>query len=190
MYVNGSPWTAVPSLTTAGPSDTVYVQRQNTDGSATVSFGDGVHGARLPGGQNNVVATYLQGGGPATEVAPGALLQALVDRPQLVTAVHNPLPALLPSLPPADQARLAAVRRLDRTVTLQNYEDLVLSKPGVASARVDVLAGPLGRALVISVALAPDAPPGPSPPSARRSAQPAPAVCRCASRPPRSCLCC
>jgi hypothetical protein len=159
VYVNGQLWTAVPSLNQAGPDDPVYVQRQNTDGSATVSFGDGLHGAQLPAGQNNIVATYLQGGGPDTEAAPGALIQAL-DRPQLVTAVHNPAPALLPAMPPADQARLAAVRRLDRTITLEDYEDLVLAQAGVASARADVLAGPLGRALVITVSLGANAPDG------------------------------
>ena len=87
VYVDGSPWTRVSSLTQAGPTDDVYVQSQNADGSVTISFGDGNHGALLPAGTNNVFATYLKGGGPDTEVAPGAVLQAL-DRPQLVTAVH------------------------------------------------------------------------------------------------------
>jgi hypothetical protein len=159
VYVDGQPWTAVSALNQAGPADTVYVERDNLDGSATVTFGDGVHGARLPAGQNNVIATYLQGGGPDTEVAPGALIQAL-DRPQLVTAVHNPAPALLPPMPDPDQARTSAVRGLDRVVTLEDYEDLALAQPNVSSARGDIVAGPLGRAIVITVALAPNAPPG------------------------------
>ena len=157
VYVNGQPWNAVASLLQSGPEATVYVERTNKDGSATVTFGDGVHGARLPSGQDNVVATYLQGGGAATAVAPGALIQAL-DRPQLVTAVHNPAPALVPQTPPPDQSRNAAVRSLDRTVTVEDYEDLVLAQVGVTSTRVDVLAGPPGRAIVITVALATDAP--------------------------------
>jgi hypothetical protein len=157
VYVNGQPWTAVPSLLQSGPDATVYVERANKDGSATVTFGDGVHGARLPAGQDNVVATYLQGGGAATAVASGALIQAL-DRPQLVTAVHNPAPALVPPTPPPAQARNAAVRSLDRTVTVEDYQDLVLAQVGVTSTRVDVLAGPPGRVIVITVALATDAP--------------------------------
>lgn len=159
VYVDGQQWTPVASLSQAGPADTVYIERQNVDASATVTFGDGTHGARLPAGQNNVIATYLQGGGPDSEAAPGALIQAL-DRPQLVTAVHNPAPALLPALPDPDQARTAAVRRLDRVVTLEDYEDLVLAQPNVSSARVDVVAGPVGRAIVITVALAANAPAG------------------------------
>lgn len=159
VYVEGQPWTAVPSLLHAGPQDTVFVERTNKDGSATVIFGDGVHGARLPAGQDNVVATYLQGGGAGTGVAPGALIQAL-DRPQLVTAVHNPQPALVPPMPSADQSRIAAVRSLDRTITVQDYEDLALAQAGVSSARVDVLSGPLGRAIVITVALGAGAPDG------------------------------
>jgi hypothetical protein len=157
VYVDGQLWTPVASLSQAGPDATVYLARQNIDGSASVTFGDGVHGARLPAGQNNVIATYLQGGGPDSEVAPGALIQAL-DRPQLVTAVHNPAPALLPAMPDPDQSRTAAVRRLDRVITVQDYEDLMLAQPNVTGARVDIISGPVGRAIVITVALASNAP--------------------------------
>jgi hypothetical protein len=157
IYVDGQPWTEVPSLQEAASDDFAYLVRHNADGSAGVSFGDGIHGSRLPTGQSNVVATYVQGGGADSEVAAGALIQAL-DRPQLVSQVHNPSPALLPPMPPEDEARLSAVRRLDRTVTVEDYEEQAAAQPGVRSARVDVLAGPLGRAMVISVASADDAP--------------------------------
>ncbi len=157
VYVDGQPWSEVASLGQAGPQDRVYVTRVNADGSASVSFGDGVHGALLPPGRDNVVATYLEGGGPDGEAAPAALIQAL-DRPQLVSAVHNPAPALVPVAAPPDRVRAAAVRRLDRTVTIGDYAELACAQPGVASATAEVIAGAPGRAVAITVALAAGAP--------------------------------
>ncbi len=157
VYVDGQPWSEVASLGQAGPQDRVYVTRVNADGSASVSFGDGVHGALLPPGRDNVVATYLEGGGPDGEAAPAALIQAL-DRPQLVSAVHNPAPALVPVAAPPERVRAAAVRRLDRTVTIGDYAELACAQPGVASATAEVIAGAPGRAVAITVALAAGAP--------------------------------
>ncbi len=43
--------------------DRVYTIRFDEDGEAKIIFGDGVHGARLPTGASNVVASYRFGGG-------------------------------------------------------------------------------------------------------------------------------
>ncbi|HUN79651.1 MAG TPA: hypothetical protein VMU32_12055 [Solirubrobacteraceae bacterium] len=148
IAVSGEPWRETASLESCGPEDRVYVAWHNADGTATVHFGDGVHGARLTLGHDNVVATYVQGGGPAGEVAPGALIQPL-DRPPLVTAVHNPEPARLPPVATAAAGRVAAMHALDGLVTLGDYEDLALGQAEVTSAAAQLVGG---RALVVTIA--------------------------------------
>ena len=157
VFVGGQPWTPVDSLQQAGPHDQVYTVRPNPDGTATVQFGDGRQGARLPAGRENVVASYIQGGGDAGEAAAGALIQPL-DRPQLVSAVHNPTSALVPPIPGAAPLRLAAVRALDRLVTVDDYADAARAYAGVASATVDLVGSSAGRALVVTVVREPKAP--------------------------------
>ena len=157
VYVDGQPWREVQTLHRAGRQAQVYIARHNADGSAIVTFGDGEHGARLPAGNDNVVATYLQGGGPGGEVAQGALIQPL-NRPQLVKGVLNPLAALVPATPPARRSRLAAVRRLDRIVTLGDYEDVAGAQAGVATASAELVGGAPGRGIVITVARGSSAP--------------------------------
>ena len=151
VYVDGQPWSEVPALHHAGPRDAVYVAQHDRDGTARVTFGDGVHGARLPAGQNNVVATYLGGGGAGGEVAQGALIQPL-DRPQLVRNVHNPMAGMVPTVPSARASRLAAVRRLDRIVTLEDYEQVARALPGVATATAEVVSSASGSVVVVTVA--------------------------------------
>lgn len=154
ITVGGMPWTQASTLLTAGGEDRVYTFDAGHDGSGTVRFGDGIHGARLPSG--NVIATYLQGGGAGGAVAEGTLIQPL-DRPQLVQAVHNPQPARLPPRPPAGSP-MARVRLLGRIVTLPDFRDAAQMYPGVASAGVRMLGGG-PREVVVTIAAAPGADP-------------------------------
>ncbi len=57
VYVKGTAWTPVASLTTAGPSDHVYVFN-NTTGQ--ILFGDGTHGA-IPASGSAITVTYVSG---------------------------------------------------------------------------------------------------------------------------------
>jgi hypothetical protein len=148
VTVAGQQWRETESLEECGPQDTVYVAVQNADGTVTVHFGDGVHGARLPAGHDNVRAVYVQGGGPSGEATQGALIQPL-DRPQLVTAVENPAPALVPPTAPARKSRLAAMRTLGGIVTASDYEHAAMGQAGVRSATAQLVAG---RSLVVTVA--------------------------------------
>lgn len=61
IWVDGVRWCELPSLYEAGPFARVYVVRIDDDAKATVIFGDGQHGARLPTGQENVHARYRSG---------------------------------------------------------------------------------------------------------------------------------
>jgi hypothetical protein len=58
MEVNGELWHRVRTFEGTGPADRVYVVRTNEDGTTTLIFGDGKHGARLPTGIDQVAVTY------------------------------------------------------------------------------------------------------------------------------------
>ncbi len=61
VYVNGVLWKEVPTFLGIGPSEQVFTVRQNDKGEATITFGDGRHGSRLPTGTDNVIANYRYG---------------------------------------------------------------------------------------------------------------------------------
>ncbi|MEM8997066.1 MAG: hypothetical protein AAGF23_19945, partial [Acidobacteriota bacterium] len=61
IEVAGARWREVPRLGDVGPGAHAYMVRPDLAGHATVIFGDGVNGARLPTGAQNVVATYRSG---------------------------------------------------------------------------------------------------------------------------------
>ena len=58
LEVNGEVWRRVQTFDGTGPDDRVYVARTNEDGTTTLVFGDGKHGARLPTETDQVTATY------------------------------------------------------------------------------------------------------------------------------------
>lgn len=85
-------WTEVDALVNAGPDDRVYEVRQDDEHRTTIHFGDGRHGARLPTGHGNVVATYRHAKPGAAPVKAGELTLVTV-RPRGVTGVTNPIPS-------------------------------------------------------------------------------------------------
>ena len=155
VRVDGVAWRQVPSLFLAGPHDRVYVVRIDDDARATVVFGDGERGARLPTGQENVRARYRTGIGPEGDVPTGAL-SLLPQRPFGISSVTNPLPALGGVGPETlDDARLNApltVLTLDRVVSLRDHEDFARAFTGVAKARAAALR--IGNTLVVHLTVA------------------------------------
>ena len=63
ISVNGNQWMRVETLAKSSPSDRHYIVRKEENGDLTIQFGDGVNGARLPSGKNNVKTTYRSGTG-------------------------------------------------------------------------------------------------------------------------------
>jgi hypothetical protein len=130
-------WHEAPTLYGRGPLERIYVTRRNHAGNTTVQFGDGVTGARLPSGQNNVRALYRKGIGLEGLVKRGQL-SLLLTRPLGVKTVTNPLDATGAQDPEQlEDARRSApltVLTLDRTVSLQDYGDFARSFAGVAKA--------------------------------------------------------
>ncbi|MCX2731941.1 putative baseplate assembly protein [Saccharopolyspora sp. NFXS83] len=140
IRVDGLRWHSVDSLAGRGPTERVYVVGGDASGRTTVTFGDGVHGARLPTGQENVRARYRFGTGRAANVGADRITQP-VTRPLGVTGVTNPLPATggTDADGPALTRRTVplAVSALDRLVSVRDYEDFARSRAGIgrASAR-------------------------------------------------------
>jgi hypothetical protein len=138
LRVNNLLWSESASLYPLGPKDQDYIVRIDDDAKATVIFGDGRKGARLPTGVNNVVATYRSGIGLAGEVAAGSL-SMLMSKPLGVRGVTNPLPAGGAADPEKmEDARSHApltVRTLDRVVSPDDYQDFAGAFAGIGKAQ-------------------------------------------------------
>jgi hypothetical protein len=136
VWVNGVEWSEVPSFF-GQPSDaTVFVTREDESAQTHVQFGDGVHGARLPSGINNVVAQYRFGSGADAPAA--GQLTTIVNPLPGVSALRNPVAAGGGADPePASQIRRYAplsVLTFGRAVSGEDYESIAASTPGVARA--------------------------------------------------------
>lgn len=155
VYVNRVAWRRVDSLYEAGPHDHAYTVESDDAGVSWVVFGDGVMGARLPSGLENVVATYRHGMGPDGAVRADSLVQ-LVSRPFGVRAVTNPLSAGGASAPEGpeevrERAPLRA-RPLRRIVSLEDCVDFARTYPGVAKVDARVLWDGRHRLIHLTVA--------------------------------------
>ncbi len=157
VRVNGVRWHETRNLSFVGPADRSFVTTTDDDDKTGVTFGDGVHGARLPSGVENVTATYRNGIG-----APGNVqaeqISLLATRPLGVKAVINPLRASGGAdAETRDQARRnvpLAVLALDRLVSVPDYADFARTFGGVGKAA----AVKLGDRVVVTIAGAADAP--------------------------------
>jgi predicted phage baseplate assembly protein len=137
IRVNDLLWHEAPTLFGRDPQEHIYVTRTGDDGKTTIEFGDGVTGARLPSGQDNVRATYRKGIGTDGLVKAGQLI-SLLTRPLGLKSVVNPEGATgAQDRESLDDARTNApltVLTLDRTVSLQDYEDFSRAFAGIAKA--------------------------------------------------------
>lgn len=157
IRVNGVRWNASDDPSALAPTDRAYVTT-TSDAGTIVTFGDGIHGARLPTGTENVIATYRTGLGSAGNVAAGkiALLQS---RPLGVKDVVNPKAAS----GGADSESRDELRRnvptallaLDRLVSLDDYEHFARTFAGIAKATVTRL-GTGGSSTVVITLAGPD----------------------------------
>ena len=148
-------WTEKPTMFGSTPAERAYTLATDEQDKTWVVFGDGVRGARLPSGVNNVRATYRQGLGKDGDVGADQLTQ-LMTRPLGLKSVSNPLAGQGGSDPePADQARRTmplGTRTLGRAVSLLDYEDFSLAFTGVAKAQAQVLQLAAGPTIAITVA--------------------------------------
>jgi hypothetical protein len=142
LRVNGVLWSEVPSLYGLDARSQSYVTRIQDDSAAVAIFGDGVSGARLPTGQENVRATYRTGIGLAGEVDAGSLT-LMRARPLGIREVTNPTAASGAAEPETlDEARANApktVLTLDRIVSLRDFESFARAFAGVSKAQATAI---------------------------------------------------
>ncbi len=154
VHVDGVAWAQRDTLDGAGTSDRAYTARANEDATATVTFGDGVTGARLPTGAENVAATYRVGIGETGALKAGQL-SLLPRRPMGIKGVTNP--AATHDWAPAEalgEARTNAplrTRTLDRAVSVADHEDFAAGFAGVSLARADAVWDGRSTMVVVSV---------------------------------------
>lgn len=161
VRVNGVEWHETDDLTQAGPNDQLHSTTVGSDSTVSVGFGDGVHGSRLPTGQENVTATYRIGGGAAGNVVAGQISQ-LASRPLGVNAVTNPLPTTggADGDTPADVRTNAAMPclALDRLLSVQDYADFTSARAGIGKAAAAALTDGSRELIYLTIAGMADAP--------------------------------
>ncbi|RKI39382.1 putative baseplate assembly protein [Corallococcus sp. AB004] len=155
VFVDEQRWHRVDDWSGQKPDSHAYQLRVDQDGTARVCFGDGIRGARLPSGAENVMALYRTGGGEAGNVEAGQII-LLRQRLLGLRGVANPLPAEGGAdAPAASELRVQAPLRLHtlgRIVSLRDFEQHVRAMTGVARVRSRTLWN--GHAPVLSLTVA------------------------------------
>jgi predicted phage baseplate assembly protein len=157
LRVEGVAWQEVASLYNLGPRDQGYTMEIDDNGYAHVTTGDGVHGARLPTGTENIRAYYRSGIGTAGLVGSGKLT-LLQTRPLGIQGVTNPVASSGAADPESrDDARRNAPRTvltLDRIVSLRDFEDFSRAFAGISKAQAEPLWQGERHLVFVSVAAA------------------------------------
>jgi hypothetical protein len=137
VWVDGVEWQEVRSLYGQKPGAKVFVTREDDQARTHVRFGDGVTGARLSTGVNNVIASYRYGSG-ASAPAAGSLTVILQPVPGLAS-ILNPVPVGGGSDPdPPARIRVDAPRSVltfGRAVSADDYAVIAAGAPGVTRAK-------------------------------------------------------
>ncbi|MCL2686221.1 MAG: hypothetical protein FWE73_07525 [Candidatus Bathyarchaeota archaeon] len=138
VYINDVQWQEVLTLYGLGPKDLDYFVRVEDNGATLVSFGDGLSGARLPSGAENITVSYRSGIGLQGTVAANKLT-LLTKKPFGIRSVTNPIAASGAASPEKMiDAKINApstVLTLGRIVSLKDYENFARTFLGIAKAR-------------------------------------------------------
>jgi hypothetical protein len=159
VWVNGVEWMEVASFYGQPPDALIFVTREDEQNQTHVQFGDGVNGARLRSGVNNVVATYRYGSGADAPDA-GSLTVILQPQPGL-KAIRNPVPVGGGADPdPSTQIKKYAplsVLTFGRAVSGDDYATIAAQTPGVARSKADWTWDPTQQRTLVTVYVGDDA---------------------------------
>lgn len=129
-------WTAAPDLLESGASDQVFVVEVESDGTATLRFGDNVNG-QAPAEGTSFVAAYRVGNGTAGNVGADSLVY-LATADARIQSCRNPLPAAGGIDPETeDQIRRRAPQAFltqERSINMGDYENVAELNPQVDRA--------------------------------------------------------
>jgi hypothetical protein len=133
-------WTAEPNLMESGPSDPNFVVEIESDGSATLLFGDDVNGL-TPEAGTTFTASYRIGNGTTGNVGADSLIYVSASNVVVQSQIHscrNPLAATGGTeAETADQIRRRAPQAFlsqERAVTMADYEAKTELNPQVDRA--------------------------------------------------------
>ncbi|WP_432816864.1 putative baseplate assembly protein [Sulfitobacter sp. JB4-11] len=128
-------WRLRPDLISSAPEDRHAVLEVQSDGEATLRFGDDGNGRR-PNPGTPFRASYRIGNGPVGNIGRDAIAHALTGA--AVRRVRNPLPAVggraPESMEEVRQAAPYAYRRQERAVTTEDYAAIARRFPDVQRA--------------------------------------------------------
>ncbi|MFP3556879.1 putative baseplate assembly protein [Paraburkholderia sp. SIMBA_049] len=135
LHTVDTTWHAVPDLLASGPADACFVVEVESDGTATLRFGDGTNGMR-PATTTAFSASYRVGSGSAGNVGAESLINCAAD-PRVLGCV-NPLPAGGGiDAESSEQIRRRAPQAFltqERAVTMCDYATLAESDPRIEDA--------------------------------------------------------
>ncbi|HEX6925952.1 MAG TPA: putative baseplate assembly protein [Longimicrobiaceae bacterium] len=155
VRVNEVRWPEQETLLGLEGNERGYTTRTDDEGNTTVIFGDGLRGARLPTGVENVTAVYRAGIGKGGNVGANEI-SVLATRPLGVKEVINPQRASGGADPESrDQARRnvpVAVLALDRLVSVRDYADFARVFAGIGKASAASISD--GRRQVVHLTIA------------------------------------
>jgi hypothetical protein len=155
VRVNDLLWAEVPTLYNQPATAHVYALRQDDEARTIVQFGDGIEGARLPSGSDNVRMGYRKGLGVAGNVRSGTVT-TLLSRPLGVKSATNPEAAAGGEDPEvlADARRNApiTVLTLDRAVSILDYADFARAFAGISKSMAMWIGGGVSRGVHLTVA--------------------------------------
>jgi predicted phage baseplate assembly protein len=153
--VDGLLWEETPTLFEQDARAHVYALRQDNDGRTIVQFGDGVEGARLTTGQDNIRFAYRKFLGSGGNLDAGRLT-TLLGRPLGVKTVTNVTAASGgEDAELIDDARRNApltMLTLGRAVSLQDYTDFARSFAGVDKAQATWAGSGAARGIFVTIA--------------------------------------
>lgn len=153
--INDVEWYEADNLFSLGPNDRRFITQTDNEAKTSLFFGDGMHGARLPTGPENVKAVYRHAIGKPGNVT-AEQISLLASKPLGVKEVINPLRASGGAdAESRDQARSnapLAVMALDRLVSVRDYADFARTFAGIGKASAARLSD--GRREVIHVTVA------------------------------------
>jgi Baseplate J-like protein len=165
VYVDNVEWHETDSLAGLGPRDHHFVTATDDAGNTQVTFGNGVQGARLPTGTQNVAAVYRSGIGVPGNVK-AQQVSLLQTRPLGVMSVINPLRASGGADKESrDLARdnvPLSVMSLDRLVSVADYADFTRNFAGIAKAIAQRTSDGRRQLIHLTIAGADDIPIDPS----------------------------
>jgi hypothetical protein len=128
-------WTAAPDLLAAGPTDTEFVVEVESNGAATLRFGDNTNG-ESPASNTAFTAAYRIGNGTAGNVGAESVTYFAGD-PRILSCT-NPLPAF-GGVDPETNAQIQrrapqAFLTQERAVTMSDYAVAAEANPAISSA--------------------------------------------------------